>query len=79
MPLVQFDDDQLAAIFDACRPLTPARRSDFLAALATALDRMSSDQLGPSSMHRLIADLQRAFWDAPDFARGAGAPRSRAY
>ena len=79
MPLVRLHDHQLAAIYDACRPLTPAQRSDFLLALSDELNRMPVDTIGPGTVHRLIVDVQRAFWTAPDLARGAGSPRSRAY
>jgi hypothetical protein len=50
------------------RPLPVERRDAFLQAVAAELD---GRQLGPGLVHRICADVQRAFFEPPALAAGA--------
>jgi hypothetical protein len=70
MPPIRLTDEELTAVMSAARPISVDRRDAFLQAVAGALQ--SCPELGPGTVHRAIADVQRAFFDPPDFAGGAG-------
>jgi hypothetical protein len=59
---IPLSDDEMNAVYAACGPLAPDRRSGFLQALAAEL---RDKPIGPGSVHRAIALVQRAYFDAP--------------
>jgi len=65
MKPLYLDDSELDAVLAAAKPLAERDRSPFLAAVATAI-REAGEGIGPGSLHRLIRETQRKFWDAPD-------------
>jgi hypothetical protein len=73
MPL-RLTDDELSAVMSAAQPLPIACRDAFLQSVANALKRY--DELGPGLVHRVCAEQQRAFWDAPDLSH-AGSSKYR--
>jgi hypothetical protein len=54
--------------------LPPDLRSPFLAAVAHALRGVP---IGDGSVHRIVREVQREFFRAPDLSRGQSMPRSR--
>jgi len=53
----------------AAEPLAPADHSAFLEAVAAGLrDR----QIGDGLLHRVVAEVQRKFWDPRELERMAG-------
>jgi hypothetical protein len=68
MPL-RLTDDQLSAIFAAARPLPVERRDAFLQEVASLL--RGAAEVGPGTVHRAIAQAQRAYFDPPQLAAGA--------
>ena len=56
----------MAAITDAARPLPPELRAEFLQAVASELEHQP--QRGPGAIHRACRDLQRKFFDPPNFS-----------
>ena len=74
MPL-KLSDDELAAVFDAARPLPVDLREPFLLAVAHALG--NGGEIGPGLVHRTVRELQRQFFDPPDLARTAGTSKWR--
>jgi hypothetical protein len=57
-------DSQFQAVCQACEPLLPIDRSQFLQALAAVL-RDAPQPLGDGSVHRAIRALQRELWRPP--------------
>src|SRR5262249_62126216 len=72
---ISLTDAELEAIMNAARPLQPADRDRFLRAVAEAITALPV--VGPGSVHRAIAELQRRYFVAPDLR--VDEPRSRAY
>ena len=72
---IALSDDELSAIMDAAKPLHPVDRDRFLRAVAEAITALP--EIGPGSVHRAIAELQKRFFVAPDLR--VDEPRSRAY
>ena len=72
---IALTDSELSAIMDACRPLQPRDRDQFLRAVAEAITALP--MVGPGSIHRAIVELQKRFFVAPDLR--VDEPRSRAY
>jgi hypothetical protein len=72
---ISLTDSELTAIMDACRPLQPRDRDQFLRAVAQAIAGLP--EIGPGSVHRAIAELQKRYFVAPDLR--IDEPRSRAY
>jgi hypothetical protein len=68
MPPIRLSDSELDAVLAAARPLPVERRDAFLQAVAAELD---GRQLGPGLVHRICADVQRAFFEPPALAAGA--------
>jgi hypothetical protein len=68
MPPLRLSDDELDAVFAACRPLDPDLRDPFLRALAHALQDCAGE-VGPGTVARVCRELQRQFFDPPDLAR----------
>jgi hypothetical protein len=67
MPL-KLSDAELDAVLQAARPLPVERRDAFLRAVAGALQ--SCDEIGPGVVYRVVAEVQRQHFDAPDFSHG---------
>jgi hypothetical protein len=68
MPPVKLTDDELSAVFTAAQPIPVARRDQFLQDVAKMLRGV---EVGPGSVHRAIAEAQRAHFDPPQLAVGA--------
>jgi hypothetical protein len=64
-PSLRLTDDELDAVFSACRPLQPAARDAFLQELADELRRYP--EVGPGIVYRTIVTLQRKYFDPPAF------------
>jgi hypothetical protein len=60
--MLRLSDSELDQVYAACRPLAPDRRDGFLQALAAEL---RDKPIGPGSVHRAIAALQKQYWDPP--------------
>jgi hypothetical protein len=59
---LRLTDDQLAAVFRAAQPLAVGDRALFLQDVATALQ---GRLIGDGMLHRVIAQVQRRYFDAP--------------
>jgi hypothetical protein len=59
---IALSDEDMDHVYAACRPLAPARRDDFLRALA---EELRGKPVGPGSVGRAIRELQREFFDPP--------------
>jgi hypothetical protein len=70
MPPVRLSDSELQAVFDACRPLQPRDRDQFLKDIATEL--ASLPMLGDGAVHRAIVSVQRRHFDPPDLRTAVG-------
>jgi hypothetical protein len=64
MPPIRLTDSELDAIMTACRPLEPARRDDFLRQVAASLQ--ACHEIGDGVVYRVVAEVQRQHFDAPD-------------
>jgi hypothetical protein len=67
---IRLSDSELAAVFDAARPLDVSVRDAFLQDVATMLQ--GCVEIGPGTVHRICAEVQRRHFDPPDFARAVG-------
>ena len=65
MAPLKLTDDEMEAVYSACRPLHVADRDAFLQAIADALCQRS--ELGPGAVYRAIRDAQRRFFRPPEF------------
>jgi hypothetical protein len=63
--MLKLSDAELDAVMAAARPLEPARRDAFLQAVAGALG--SCTEIDPGVVYRVVAEVQRAHFDPPDF------------
>jgi hypothetical protein len=70
MPPLRLTDAELAAILNACRPLQPRDRDQFLKDIATEL--ASLPMLGDGAVHRAIVSVQRRHFDPPDLRTAVG-------
>jgi hypothetical protein len=75
-PPLKLSDDELDAVMAAARPLPPHTRDAFLQQVATELARCNGD-IGPGTVFRVVRDVQRIYFDAPDLARSAGSSKYR--
>jgi hypothetical protein len=75
MPPVRLTDAELSVVLNACRPLQPCDRDQFLKDIAAEL--ASLPMLGPGAVHRVIATVQRKHWDPPDLSRARDQSRWR--
>jgi hypothetical protein len=66
MPPIRLSDSELDAVMAAARPLAVDRRDAFLQAVAGALQ--GCGEIGPGVVHRVCAEIQRAFFDPPDLS-----------
>jgi hypothetical protein len=72
---VSLTDLQLDAVLAAASPLSPDRRSAFLADVARTL--ASERVIGDGLLHRVIMHVQRQYFDPPDLGRANGASKYR--
>jgi hypothetical protein len=70
MPPLRLTDAELAAILNACRPLQPRDRDQFLKDIAAEL--ASLPMLGDGAVHRAIVSVQRRHFDPPDLRTAVG-------
>ena len=68
MPPIKLTDAELDSVLAAARPLSIELRDPFLHAVARELQ--SCRELGPGVVHRVVAQVQREFFDPPDLDRG---------
>jgi hypothetical protein len=66
---IALSDQQLDAVYAACRPLAPEVRDEFLRRLANALD---GGPVGDGQLWRTIKALQRELFQPPDLTKHAG-------
>ena len=64
MKPVRLTDEQMTAVFAASHPLPPDRRSAFLEACEQELAALP-EGIGDGSLHRVVAQVQRKFFDPP--------------
>jgi hypothetical protein len=72
---IHLTDSELEAVMNACRPLQVCDRDAFLRAVAEAIVKLPEH--GDGSVHRVIREVFKQYYDAPDLR--ADEPRSRAY
>jgi hypothetical protein len=75
MPPVKLTDAELDAVMAAARPLESHQRDGFLHDLATELSKLPA--IGPGALHRVIVEVQRRHFDAPDFRSGPAGKYAR--
>jgi hypothetical protein len=75
MKPIRLTDDELSAVMSAARPLAVEMRDPFLRAVANALE--GSKVIGPGVVARTCAELQRQFFDPPEFTANVPRPRRR--
>jgi hypothetical protein len=73
--MIKLTDSELDAVMTAAAPLDVRVRDAFLQQVANELARC--DEVGPGVVHRVCADAQRQFFDAPDLSRAAGSSKYR--
>jgi hypothetical protein len=61
-PPLRLTDSELVSIIALTTPLAPHPRDQFLQALAAVLQ---GRELGPGSVHRAVAQVQREYFDPP--------------
>jgi hypothetical protein len=64
---IRLSDDELDAVMRAAAPLSVERRDAFLQQVAAALSRCG--EIGPGVVHRICAEVQRAYFHAPDLSK----------
>jgi hypothetical protein len=67
MPL-RLTDSELDAVMAAARPIAVERRDAFLQQVAVTLQAYR--ELGPGLVHRVVAQVQREYFDPPNFMTG---------
>ena len=60
------NDNELDTVMAAARPLAPDLRDPFLHAVGHAL--AGRDVVGPGTVHQVCRELQREFFEPPEFA-----------
>ena len=65
---IALNDEELAVVMEAARPLQPAHRSSFLEAVARELASLPAEQRGVGSVARVVRQLQRDHYSAPDLS-----------
>jgi len=60
MTPLKLTDDEMIAVYNACRPLHVADRDAFMQALADALRQRG--EIGSGAVYRAIHDVQRRFF-----------------
>jgi hypothetical protein len=69
MSPIKLTDSELDAVMRAAEPLEPHQRDAFLQAVAAELSHLG-DQIGPGSVHRVVRQLQRQYFDPPALGHG---------
>jgi hypothetical protein len=69
--MISLTDEQLDAVLAAARPLAVEDRDPFIRAIAHELEQHNGS-IGPGTVHRCIRDVQKRFFDPPDFTGSAG-------
>ena len=64
---IRLSDSELDTVFSAAGPLPVELRDSFLQAVAHALQQDCSGEVGPGTVARICRDLQRQFFDPPEF------------
>jgi hypothetical protein len=72
---LRLTDQELDAVFAAARPLEPGLRDPFLQAVANALN--GAGEIGPGTVARVCREMQRQFFNPPDFENRAVSRWSR--
>jgi hypothetical protein len=67
---IALSDSELDAVMTACQPLAVERRDAFLQEIASALRRCNGE-IGPGSLHRILAEAQRKYLPAISGIAGA--------
>jgi hypothetical protein len=67
MSPLKLSDSELDAVMRAARPIDAADRDSFLRAVAHAL---SGQEIGPGTVHRVVAELQQRFLKSPELDLG---------
>ena len=62
MSPIRLSDAELDAVMAAARPLAINQRDGFLQAVASALQ---GREIGPGTVHRVIVETQRQYFDPP--------------
>jgi hypothetical protein len=71
MPPLRLTDSELDQVMAAARPLPVHERDAFLQQVATELARCNGE-LGPGTVFRVVRDVQRIYFDAPDLSHADG-------
>jgi hypothetical protein len=69
MPPIRLSDAELDAVMRAAQPLPVHARDAFLQKVASELAHCNGD-VGPGTVFRIVRDVQRIYFDAPDLSRG---------
>jgi hypothetical protein len=67
---IRLTDSELDAVMAAARPIAVERRDAFLQDVATLLH--ACVEIGPGVVHRVCVEVQRRYFEPPDFSRAAG-------
>jgi hypothetical protein len=73
MTPIRLSDEELAAVFNAARPLAVDRRDAFLQLVADELARLNGSH-GPGDVYRAIRAAQRVYFDPPIIPNGGRPP-----
>jgi hypothetical protein len=68
MPL-KLNDSEMSLLLTLSAPIDQERRTDFLRAVAVELDARPS-AIGEGTIHRIARQVQRQFWQPPQFGEG---------
>jgi hypothetical protein len=66
--MISLSDDELRSVMQAAAPIDPRDRGAFLRDVASELAKYS--ELGPGVVGRVVANLQRKYFDPPNFQNG---------
>jgi hypothetical protein len=73
---ISLTDSELQQVMDACRPLAPSARDQFLRRVAAAI--VALPERGDGSVARAIRSVWRDHFDAPDLRIGESRSRVHA-
>jgi hypothetical protein len=76
MSPLKLSDDELDQVMAAARPLPVHARDAFLQQVAIELARCNGD-IGPGTVFRVVRDVQRIYFDAPDLSHGGDGGKYR--
>jgi hypothetical protein len=72
MPPVRLTDSELDQVMAAARPLPVHARDAFLQHVASELKRCNG--VGPGVVFRIVRDVQKIYFDAPNLEHGHAGP-----